>query len=226
MILASVWRSPCSIALVLAVCLVTSGSLSITYADADAPESGASVVKGSGEKIIAAPPQPKVDWSPADRALRKAMAGDPSFTSDATRREAKAADSSFPIATSSDIAQASAIAGWKRFLERNDLTKEQQVFAWWRLGSLYACNFDRSRGERADVEQGEGAIERVRKIIPGLVSFETLNSATVFGSLEGAPSDRARRLAEALNWLATLSEKDVDNSVARVNPAGYCLGSA
>ncbi len=204
---ASICRPQCASALGLAVCLLIFGSLSTADADVEARESGARVVKGSGEYLIEAPPRAEVDWSPADLALREAMAADPTFTTEMR----------------SGLTQAGAVAGWKQFLQRSDLTKEQQVFAWWRLGSLYAYNFDRSRGETADWEQAERAMEQVRRIVPGLVSEETLNSATVFAGIPGAPSDQARRLAGSFNWLATRSEGDVDNSVSRVNRMGYVI---
>lgn len=191
----------------LTICLLIFWSLSAAVADVDTTKSGESVAKGS-ERSIAGSLLPKVDWSPADRALREAMAVDPSFA----RTETK-----------SSFRQATAVAAWKRFLERNDLTKEQRVFAWWRVGSLCAYNFDPSHGETADFEQAERAMERVRKIIPGLISDETLNSATVFGTLPGSPTDRARRLSEAFNWIATRTEKDIDDSVSRVNRAGYVI---
>ena len=71
----------------LTVCLVTSGSPVTAGAEVDTPEGGAGVpqggedkvIVGGGERIVKGRPWPEVDWGPADRALREAMATDLSF---------------------------------------------------------------------------------------------------------------------------------------------------
>jgi len=175
------------------------------------------------EQLAIVKEEPRMDWGPADRALRIVMAGDPSFSTDAIRREAKAADPLFRIVTGADITQKGAIAGWQRFLQRSDVTKEQRVFACWRIGSLYLYNFDARHGETADVEKGKQAMQRVRQIMPGLVSQETLNSATTYGTCAGTATDLAQQLAQSLKWITTLSDKDIDDSAPRINRAGYVI---
>lgn len=162
---------------------------------------------GENESLIIDSPPAVVNSRPADLALRKAMDGDPTFKRGGGARRT----------------QSAAIKSWKEFLERTDLAREQQVFGWWRIGSIYAYNFDRKRGETADLEQAKLAVERVRTIIPGLISTETLNSATIFGSMPGEPLVRAQRLSKAFNWMANLSEKDISDSISRVHRTGYVI---
>jgi len=159
------------------------------------------------ERPEKARPRTQVQWTPAELAIRQAMEADPSYTSGSGRA----------------LTQAGAIAAWKRFLERRDLTKEHQVFAWWRIGSLYAYNLDPRRGEKSDIEQAKSALAKTREVFPGLVTVETLNSATVYGTLSGAPLVRARRLAEAFNWLAARSNDDLERSAKVVNRSGNVL---
>jgi len=119
--------------------------------------------------------------------------------------------------------QATAVAAWKHFLERDDLSKEHEVFAWWRLGSLLSYNFDIQRGEKPDLREAERAMKRVRIIDPDLVSGETLSSATIFGSLPGKPEARVQRLAKAYNWISTRGEKQISKSISRVSHVGYVV---
>jgi hypothetical protein len=157
----------------------------------------------TGERLIESRPRDSIDWSATDLAMREAMNSDPNYAAEATRDRA--------------------IAAWKRYLERDDLTNEQQGFALWRLGALYAYNFDPSRGETADFDQAETTIVKARALFSNLVTVESLNSATVYGGLPGVPIDRARRLTEAFKWLNARNQGDIDRSAERVNHLGSIL---
>ena len=184
-----------------AILMLTLGFGSVTVAN----QNDATI--GPGERLIRGAPRPNVDWSAADRALRAAMDPDPSYTS----------------GTADGLTQPAAIVAWKEFLERDDLTREQQIFAWWRVGALYAYNLAPSRGESADYEKAERAFAKTRKLSGAFVTRESLNSATVWASLPGTENERARRLAIAFRWLFTRCNDDVDGSAELINRNGYLI---
>ncbi|MCA9138878.1 MAG: hypothetical protein KDB00_19035 [Planctomycetales bacterium] len=124
------------------------------------------------------------------------------------------------------VNQLRAIKTWKQFVEQPGLTKGQQVFAWWRIGSLAAYNFDVDRGESADVTLAAKAFQRVHAIGGDLISRETLNTATVYGTLGGEPADRALRLAESYRWLFTRTDQMIAASVPEINHNGHCIDDA
>lgn len=107
------------------------------------------------------------------------------------------------------------------FLEREHLTREQQVFAWWRIGQLAGGNFDRSLGETADFPLAKRAFVKVQEIAEDLISNETLGAARFYGGIPGDPHDRARRLAIAYRWSCTRTDAMVDQSATRINHNGY-----
>lgn len=136
-------------------------------------------------------------------------------------REALQLDPTFTIGSSDNLRQQQAIAAWQAFLQRSDLTREQQVFAWWRIGSLAAYNFNPDQGESADVALAAQALAKVHEVAGTLISNETLNAATVYGTLPGKPAERAQRLATAYRWLFTRTEAMIDESVPLINHNGY-----
>lgn len=159
---------------------------------------------GSGERVVRPPPAIAPPLTAAERALLDAMNGDPTYAVDGK----------------GGVTQEAAIAGWRRFLEREDLAKEQRGFAWWRIASLYAYNFDPSRNETADFARAEEALKKARELLSEVVGFESLNSATVNAGLPGPSTDRAQRLAESFKWIFTRGEKDIDASAERVSDSG------
>ena len=161
---------------------------------------------GKGERLVVGSPRPAFEWTPGELALRDAMNADPNFDFNHT-----------------DPRRADAIEAYQWLLQRDDLTKEQEAFAWWRLGALYVYNLDPRLGEKPDYEKGEDAYIKARKLFGDLVSFESLNSATVYGSLPGEPAVRTRRLAESFNWLMSLGNEDIDRSAETVNKLGQVL---
>lgn len=146
---------------------------------------------------------------------RDANNADPAF------RDAVQLDPTFTTGSGDGLGQQRAIEAWKEILERDGLTREQQVFAWWRIGSLAAYNFDPKRGEAADLALAETAFVKVFSVADELISNETLNTATVYGTLPGKPIDRARRLAKAYRWLFTRTDAMVNESAQLVNHNGY-----
>lgn len=160
-----------------------------------------------GEHFIMRPPGSQVDWSAADLAFREAMNADSSFTSSAV--------AVFP--------RDAAVNAWRRFLQRTDLSKEQRAFAWWRIGSLLAYNFDPRRGESADYVQAEQAFAQARELLSDIVCAESLNAATVYAGLPGTPMDRARRISTAFNWIATRTDEDLERSSYQINQSGYVI---
>ena len=199
-------RQPVKASILVIPLLFSQLSTSVSVANQNNPNG---TVAKQERRIVITPKgaEAKPVWSDADLALRAAMDADLSYSNK----------------TGGGITQRSALAAWKRLLERKDLTIEQQIFAWWRIGSLYAYNFDRNRGETADFEQAEQAFAKVRQLDPDLISSETLNTATVYAGIPGPLEARTRRLSESFHWLATRSEKDIDRSAHRINRSGNGL---
>jgi hypothetical protein len=157
------------------------------------------------DKVIVPPLD--IPFSPADIAFREAMSWDASFGS---RERA-------------ERTQAAAVDAWRSFLERDDATGAQRVFAWWRIGSLYGYNFDRSRGEKSDPSESARAFERVWQVDPDLISPETLNTCTVYATIPGSRSERVSRMAKAYKWLASRTEDMMTYSAARLGAMGYAI---
>jgi hypothetical protein len=186
-------------------------------AQAESPPEPAAGVEG-GKKATPKPqregieaqkifiPAPEPTFTAAETALRKTMDADATYTG-----------------TQGFHPRDIAVAEWKELLKRTDLTKEQQGFAWWRIGSLYGCNFSRARGEGPDFKLSEEAFIKARELLPNLVCTESLNCATVYATVPGPLAERAGRLAESFNWLATRTSEDVDRSAKLVNTAGGLL---
>ena len=177
--------------LVLAVSLLCSG-LSAQGEDDE------SRVKG-GERFIKGPESPEIHWTPAETALKQAIAQSPK------------------------LGQLESVAMWLRFLQRSDIDDGMRVFGTWRIGSIYAYNFDVSRGEKPDSQQAAVWLSKVRTTAPELVSNETINATTVYGTLSGNPLEQAERLAEAYRWLATRNDDVFRSSAKRINALGYVI---
>ncbi len=152
---------------------------------------------------------PLSEWAPCDIALKEAMQCDATTASNATE--------------GGPITQSGAISAWKRLLQRRDLSAEQRVFACWRLGSLYAYNFDAKRGEKPDMAQAAEWFQKARALQPGLVSRETINATTVWGTFPGTPAQQAERLAEAYRWLTSRDAEMFDSSAATINALGFAI---
>lgn len=165
------------------------------------------VAKAAQERLIRGPRTVQPPLSANDRALRDAMQLDPSCTFVANEK----------------LRQRKAIAAWTDFLKRKDLTREQEVFAWWRIGSLAAYNFNPTFGETADTALAERAFVKLREIAKDQISIETLNASTVYGALVGKPTDRARRLAIAYRWLFTRTDAMVQLSAPGINHNGSAI---
>jgi hypothetical protein len=148
-------------------------------------------------------------WTDAERALRKAMDADPTVTSGNPR----------------ELNQPGAIRAWTEFLQRDDLTKEQQAFAWWRLGALNSYNLNRARGETPDRQAALAAYEKARELLSDVISFESLNTATNWGSFRrvGTESEELARLANSFNWLHTRTDDDVKRSALVVTANGRII---
>ncbi|MEZ6088424.1 MAG: hypothetical protein R3C05_10435 [Pirellulaceae bacterium] len=120
--------------------------------------------------------------------------------------------------------QQQSIENWSRVLRQKDLTRQQQIFAWWRIGSLAAYNFNAEEGETADNDLAARAFGRVLSIGHDLISWETLNAATVYATLgEDTGQQRAVRLVLGVQWLATRTEAMVEQSARLVNHNGFCI---
>lgn len=132
-------------------------------------------------------------------------------------------DSSYGRDPEKHLGQTQSIAAWQAIVNSDGLTREQQVFAWWRIGSLAAYNFDVARGESNDNDLAAKALERVHAIGGELISRETLNAATVYGSLGGDHEQRATRKETADDWLRSRTDAMIANSVKHINHNGYCI---
>lgn len=133
-------------------------------------------------------------------------------------------DPSFGRASIKHTDQRGTIANWNRALQQDDLTREQQVFAWWRIGALAAYNFNAGQGETADNDLAAKAFRKVLSIGNDLISRETLNAATVYATLGGGTrEDQASRMEFAKQWLETRTDAMVVQSAWLVNHNGYCI---
>ena len=140
-----------------------------------------------------------------------------------TFRNAISGDSTFGHDSTKHVGQRQSIADWQSALREVNLTREQQVFAWWRIGSLAAYNFDVARGETHDYALAAKAFEHVHAIGGDLISLETLNAATVYGTLRGVPAERASRMAMSYRWLFTCTDAMIAESVSRINHNAHCI---
>jgi hypothetical protein len=188
-------------------CLLVVVSRAQMFADEVQPEGEQAPVVGINERIVVGTPRPQPEFTAAEIALSEAMDSDASYTKK----------------TGVFCPRDEAVAAWFHVLERRDLAKEQQIFAWWRIGSLYSYNFDVNRDEKSDDKKAALAMGKVRKLVPWLVAHETLNSATVYGTIAGSQAERVPRLADAFNWLMTRTEEDIDRSARQVNSNGGVL---
>ncbi|MCS7468744.1 hypothetical protein NZK35_18985 [Stieleria sp. ICT_E10.1] len=133
-------------------------------------------------------------------------------------------DPSFGRASIKYTDQRGTIANWNLALQQDDLTREQQVFAWWRIGSLASYNFNAGHGETADNDLAAKAFRKVLSIGHDLICRETLNAATVYATLGGGTrEDQASRMEFAKQWLATRTDAMVVQSAWLVNHNGYAI---
>ncbi|WP_182870925.1 M56 family metallopeptidase [Rhodopirellula sp. JC639] len=133
-------------------------------------------------------------------------------------------DPSFGRASIKHADQRGTIANWNRALQQDDLTRAQQIFAWWRIGSLAAYNFNAGQGEAADNDLAAEAFRKVLSIGNDLVCRETLGAATVYATLGGGTrEDQASRTKFANQWLATRTDAMVVQSAWLVNHNGYAI---
>jgi len=119
--------------------------------------------------------------------------------------------------------QKEAIAAWTRLLQRNDLTDEMKVFAYWRIGSLYAYNHDPEAGERRDGPRADKALLKALEVDPHLISRETLNARTVFASGTISPKARASRYVGQYRFIRSIKDSWIDASVDRVRDYGLLI---
>ena len=133
-------------------------------------------------------------------------------------------DSSFGRVSLKHAGQQQTIENWHRVLQQNDLTRQQQVFAWWRIGSLAAYNFKANEGETADDDLAARALGQALSLGHDLVCRETLNAATVYATLGGGTrQQRAARLELGRQWLSTRTDAMVLESAQVVNHRGYII---
>ncbi|TWU04801.1 M56 family metallopeptidase [Stieleria varia] len=152
-------------------------------------------------------PELQINVDSITREFLKAIAGDSTFGGDSTTH----------------VGQRQSIANWQAALEHGGLTREQKVFAWWRIGSLAAYNFDVNSGETHDYDLAAKAFEQVHAIGGDLISRETLNAATVYSSLGRDAEERAARREIAHRWLNTRTDAMIADSVQHINHNGYCI---
>ncbi|KPK99301.1 MAG: hypothetical protein AMK75_06770, partial [Planctomycetes bacterium SM23_65] len=148
----------------------------------------------------------RTKWTPAELALAETIEGPGGALPEGTTRS-----------------QLTSIAAWKRFLEREDITDEHRVFAYWRLGALYAYQFREERGERSYPSEAEEAFTRAIETVPDLVSWETIQASHFLTGMGGVPADRARRLAKAYRWFAGRTEAMIRKWAGRVNGYYYVI---
>jgi hypothetical protein len=108
--------------------------------------------------------------------------------------------------------QARAIAAWQKFLDGGEPTIEQEIFAHWRIASMYGYNFDRARGEDRDYAKAEQHLAKVLSLKPDVVSRETTNAITLFAGLPGTPMQRAQRKVEMYRRLNSFTDEQINAS--------------
>lgn len=142
---------------------------------------------------------PGFDWNDAELALLKARKVD------------------------GNLDQKRSLTCWRNFLKREDLTKEMQAFAWYRTGCLLSHEYNASNDESPDYNKAEEAFVKVMELIPRRISFDTLESSTVFATLPGPPEVKADRLARSFQWLSERTEEEIQESAREINRLGYLL---
>jgi|GEM_PF-6750481 len=155
-------------------------------------------------------------WTKADQALWEAMQSDTNVSWRGRQY--------YP--------QAEAISAWMEYLKRDDLTANHKLFAWWRIGSLYGYNFDRAKGERADLGAAIAAFEKAVENDTGIISFELMNSWSQLGSYIGSMEASTKRVSRSYKWFASITEEQIRKSSlevagnASILPPEFIVGSA
>ncbi len=143
----------------------------------------------------------------------------------------KPSDIDFKIAMNKDLSfgegegrtQKDAILAWEEILYRKDISDEQRLFATWRIGCMLCGNYDPKRREKPDFTRGEKMLKDAMYIIPNLYCKETINSATLYGSLPGTKLEKAVRLAESYKFIKTATSEKIIQSAKRVNRNGRII---
>lgn len=128
-----------------------------------------------------------------------------------------------PTYSDEPLSQIDSINLWRGALRNDKLTPGERAFAWWRIGSQAATNFDTDAGEQPQYDLAEMAFGRIRELAEDWISLETLNAATAYGGLPGTPDRRAARMAESYIWLMTRTDEMVRQSATRINHNGYLI---
>jgi hypothetical protein len=119
--------------------------------------------------------------------------------------------------------QMGAVRAWEELIKRDDISDQQRLFATWRMGCLLSGNFDPERGESPDFDRSEKLLKKAMNMIPGLLCNETINSATLYGTLPGTALEKANRLAESYRFLKTTTQKMYSESATYINKNGRAI---
>lgn len=141
------------------------------------------------------------------------------------------ADMAFKAAMDKDLSrgvgegrtQMGAVRAWEELVKRKDISEQQRLYATWRMGCLFAGNFDPDRGEKPDFVKSEKLLQKAMNMVPGLLCRETLNSSTLYATHPGTELEKAERLAESYRFIETASQESRAKSVARINKNGFAL---
>lgn len=159
--------------------------------------------------------------SAAAKSRSAALANGPAWT---------AAEAAFKTAMNEDLSygvgggrtQQKAIAVWEVFLKREDVLPQQRLFATWRIGSL--CSVNMYPSDKPDMARAAKLFKQARAMMPEMISVETINSTTIYGSLDGTDTERAERKTECYRWLRTRTPAMIESSAAAVDANGHIVG--
>lgn len=159
--------------------------------------------------------------SHVDEAKAMAERADAEHPTDAAHLAFKEAlDKDLSYGVGEGRTQPGAIHAWEEFLECDGRSKEQELFAMWRIASLCAYSFDSKRGEKPDMARAMEFFTKTREHIPGLVCHEMINATTQYASMPGDQMEQAMRKAEGYRWIRTRTDEMVMNSAATVSRTG------
>ena len=108
------------------------------------------------------------------------------------------------------------MAALQKLLQRDDLSDELRIYAWWRIGAMYSYNSDPAKGWPYDPDKAAEAFRKALAVRPELVSFETTNAAITLATMPGKPMQRAERFAEGYRWLRTRTPEMVEKSAQQL----------
>lgn len=119
-----------------------------------------------------------------------------------------------------------AINAWESFLQHDDLPREYEFIANWRLAAFHLYSMDPSKGDRPSYQKGEAYLDKALKVIPDdVVSTETVFAWSLWGnSIHSLPlSEGLDRQAKAYRWLRGITPDQLSQAAQNTNGHGTLI---